>query len=112
MTEEGVLKLCDFGFARAMEAGTIASAGAAGNFKANSEDSCEGGGRRDGSGSGSDDGRGGSGNKVVEEDEDSDFGGRYSSYVATRWYRAPELLLGEGRYGPAVDIWALGRGLR
>lgn len=24
------------------------------------------------------------------------------------WYRAPELLLGEIDYGPAVDIWAAG----
>lgn len=114
MTEEGILKLCDFGFARATGPGT--SAGAAGNCKLSSEDSCEGGGGRDNSGgddgsSGSDDGSGGSSNEV-EEDEDNDFGGRYSSYVATRWYRAPELLLGEGRYGSAVDIWALGKDWR
>lgn len=25
-----------------------------------------------------------------------------------RWYRAPELLVGDRRYGPGVDIWALG----
>jgi serine/threonine protein kinase len=30
-----------------------------------------------------------------------------SPYVATRWYRAPELLVGDA-YGPGVDIWALG----
>ena len=28
--------------------------------------------------------------------------------VVTLWYRAPELLLGETRYGPAVDVWATG----
>lgn len=28
--------------------------------------------------------------------------------VATLWYRAPELLFGEARYGPAVDMWSLG----
>lgn len=28
--------------------------------------------------------------------------------VVTLWYRAPELLLGETRYGPAVDMWATG----
>jgi cell division cycle 2-like protein len=28
--------------------------------------------------------------------------------VVTLWYRAPELLFGEARYGPAVDIWSLG----
>lgn len=32
----------------------------------------------------------------------------YTSYVATRWYRAPELLLHPGRYDASVDIWAIG----
>lgn len=31
-----------------------------------------------------------------------------TDYVATRWYRSPELLLGSTRYGKDVDIWALG----
>jgi len=31
-----------------------------------------------------------------------------TDYVATRWYRAPELLLGSTKYGKDVDIWALG----
>jgi len=31
-----------------------------------------------------------------------------TDYVATRWYRAPELLLGSTDYGKDVDIWALG----
>lgn len=42
-----------------------------------------------------------------------------TDYVATRWYRAPELLLGPTytaaggkrmrvRYGKAVDFWAIG----
>ena len=55
----GILKLCDFGFARLMHS--------------------------------------------------ADAGQRYSEYVATRWYRSPELLLGAGQYsGPEVDIWAIG----
>jgi serine/threonine protein kinase len=28
--------------------------------------------------------------------------------VATRWYRAPELLVGDTQYGPPVDVWAIG----
>lgn len=32
----------------------------------------------------------------------------YTDYVATRWYRAPELLVGDAQYGAAVDIWAIG----
>ncbi|KAG8194269.1 hypothetical protein JTE90_024592 [Oedothorax gibbosus] len=40
--------------------------------------------------------------------------GEYSSdptlteYVATRWYRAPEILLGSKRYTKGVDIWSVG----
>jgi cyclin-dependent kinase-like len=35
-------------------------------------------------------------------------GAKYTEYVATRWYRAPELLVGDREYGKAVDIWAIG----
>ncbi|XP_069193815.1 uncharacterized protein [Procambarus clarkii] len=31
-----------------------------------------------------------------------------TDYVATRWYRAPELLVGDTRYGREVDVWASG----
>lgn len=30
----------------------------------------------------------------------------YTNRVITIWYRPPELLLGDTRYGPAVDIWS------
>ncbi len=33
--------------------------------------------------------------------------GNLTDYVATRWYRAPELLL-SANYGKEVDIWAIG----
>ncbi|XP_062523467.1 cyclin-dependent kinase-like 1 [Corticium candelabrum] len=56
ITKNGIIKLCDFGFARVL----------------------------------------------------TGPGGEYTDYVATRWYRAPELLVGDTQYGPAVDIWAIG----
>ncbi|MEW5297468.1 MAG: hypothetical protein WDW36_000674 [Sanguina aurantia] len=57
VTEQGILKLCDFSFARTMHAGGAT--------------------------------------------------GRYSDYVTTRWYRAPEVIVTDV-YGPAVDVWAIG----
>ena len=33
---------------------------------------------------------------------------KYTDYVSTRWYRSPELLVGDRTYGKAVDIWAIG----
>ena len=32
----------------------------------------------------------------------------YTHEVVTLWYRAPEILLGEKRYTPAVDMWSVG----
>lgn len=34
--------------------------------------------------------------------------GEFTNKVITLWYRPPELLLGETRYGTAVDIWSAG----
>ena len=31
-----------------------------------------------------------------------------TEYVATRWYRAPEILLGSSKYTRAVDMWSVG----
>ncbi|XP_070554367.1 cyclin-dependent kinase-like 5 isoform X2 [Ptychodera flava] len=56
ISNDGTLKLCDFGFARNLT---------------------------------------GSGNA------------NYTDYVATRWYRSPELLLGAA-YGKPVDLWSIG----
>lgn len=32
----------------------------------------------------------------------------YTDYVSTRWYRSPELLVGDAQYDGSVDIWSLG----
>ncbi|XP_047512112.1 cyclin-dependent kinase-like 4 isoform X6 [Pieris napi] len=55
LTGDGVVKLCDFGFARMISPGES-----------------------------------------------------YTDYVATRWYRAPELLVGDTMYSMPVDVWAIG----
>jgi serine/threonine protein kinase len=31
-----------------------------------------------------------------------------TEYVTTRWYRAPEILVGWGKYTTAIDMWAVG----
>lgn len=40
--------------------------------------------------------------------KDVSDGTRCTPYVTTRWYRAPEILLGSTKYGTAVDMWAFG----
>ncbi|KAF9786292.1 kinase-like protein [Thelephora terrestris] len=31
-----------------------------------------------------------------------------TEYVATRWYRAPEIMLASRKYGTAIDVWSIG----
>ncbi len=31
-----------------------------------------------------------------------------TDYVATRWYRPPELLIGKNDYDTSIDIWSIG----
>ena len=33
---------------------------------------------------------------------------RLTDYIATRWYRSPEILLGSTRYGKGIDLWSVG----
>ena len=33
---------------------------------------------------------------------------KFTDYVSTRWYRAPELLVGDANYSKPVDVWAIG----
>lgn len=42
----------------------------------------------------------GSAKEVTEESS--------ASYICSRHYRAPEITLGNNKYGPEIDIWAAG----
>nr|AAS55115.1 mitogen activated protein kinase 4 [Tetrahymena thermophila] len=42
---------------------------------------------------------------AVTDDDDNPV---RTEYVATRWYRAPEILLGSTKYAKAVDMWSIG----
>ena len=35
-------------------------------------------------------------------------GAGLTNYVVTRWYRAPELLVGAPAYDAAIDVWSVG----
>lgn len=37
-----------------------------------------------------------------------DNASRLTEYVATRWYRAPEIMLAFRRYNTAIDVWSIG----
>ncbi|GKT33170.1 Kinase, CMGC MAPK [Aduncisulcus paluster] len=41
-------------------------------------------------------------------DKESDANPVLTDYVATRWYRAPEILVGSTKYTYGVDMWAVG----
>jgi len=41
--------------------------------------------------------------RVVENQDDI-----LTQYVVTRWYRAPEVVLNERKYGPELDVWSVG----
>lgn len=42
------------------------------------------------------------------DNKDPDSTPLLTDYVATRWYRAPEILLGSNKYTKGVDMWSLG----
>lgn len=37
-----------------------------------------------------------------------DHNGMLTEYVATRWYRAPEIMLNSKGYTKAIDVWSVG----
>ena len=44
----------------------------------------------------------------LAKDFRADGSGKFTEYVATRWYRAPEILLGSNKYTKGVDMWSMG----
>ena len=45
---------------------------------------------------------------ITEISEATEGDGCLTDYVATRWYRAPEILLASKKYTAGVDMWSLG----
>lgn len=47
--------------------------------------------------------------KLVEtKEERKNIKRELTGHVVTRWYRAPEIILLEKDYGPAIDVWSIG----
>ncbi|XP_057683767.1 mitogen-activated protein kinase 15 [Corythoichthys intestinalis] len=46
--------------------------------------------------------------RSLTQDQEDSGNPALTEYVATRWYRAPEILLGSTRYTKGVDMWSLG----
>jgi len=45
---------------------------------------------------------------IASLEKDTDSNAVLTDYVATRWYRAPEILLGSTKYTKGVDVWSIG----
>ena len=46
--------------------------------------------------------------RKLKIDPKTNYYGKMTDYMATRWYRAPELILSQGIYGPEIDFWSIG----
>lgn len=46
--------------------------------------------------------------RSISEQQEQQGANLMTEYVATRWYRAPEILLGSTKYTKGVDIWSVG----
>ena len=47
-------------------------------------------------------------NQIGEGDGETGTDPTLTDYVATRWYRAPEILIASRRYTKGIDMWSLG----
>jgi mitogen-activated protein kinase 1/3 len=45
---------------------------------------------------------------IKSKDQRKNMKRELTGHVVTRWYRAPELILLEKDYGPAIDVWSVG----
>jgi mitogen-activated protein kinase 15 len=45
---------------------------------------------------------------VRSVDEEEELQSALTDYIATRWYRAPEILLGSKKYSKSADVWSFG----
>lgn len=45
---------------------------------------------------------------IKSKDQRKNMKRELTGHVVTRWYRAPELILLEKEYGPAIDVWSIG----
>lgn len=46
--------------------------------------------------------------RSVSKDDDEGIQQILTEYIATRWYRAPEIVLGSCHYSKAIDVWSVG----
>ena len=46
--------------------------------------------------------------RKIKYNEKTNNYGKMTDYITTIWYRAPELLLSQGEYGPEIDFWSIG----
>ena len=94
------LKLCDFGFARALPSRKLSSASP--EIPAGADDPARG------APSVADENAAPERKKRIEKPHQRRLSAPLTEYVATRWYRAPELLLGSRAYELNVDVFAIG----
>lgn len=118
INQAGVVKLCDFGFARNLNPtpNRAVTSMSAKQIKYEREAQLLGVSTGQMSQFMASNGVSGTSNKVdqqqasYEKNKENQQNERQAltEYVATRWYRAPELLVGDIYYGKKIDIWAIG----
>lgn len=105
ISKSGVVKLCDFGFARSItkEANNSANATYVATRDKHNNNNNTTKGQSQAQSSETEKTFQKSDTAVTASDKN-----KCTDYVATRWYRAPELLVADLNYGTGVDIWAIG----